>query len=417
MAFASSLMRRLGATLFAWFVLCGMGLAAPGVGEITLVIGQSELVRQSGQVVSAQKGLAIEEGDVIKTSVSGHVHVKFVDGALLSVRPDSVFTIREFKYNSADPASSTIRLVLDKGQARTVSGAGAQAAKERFRLNTPLVAIGVKGTDFTTQVGAQFTRVTVNQGAIVMAPFDQGCRAEALGVCQTDRAKDLSDAMAGMALIYRSGAASPALQPVAAASGAGNATASYWQLRDSLDRPVAPLAQPDTLVPETRLVWGRWAQSSLPGDQMTVSFRQAMQGNAVAVGDGYYFLFRERDVPNFLPLLNYRADFSLQASAAQYTTPANVVTPALVNSGTFSVDFAAHSYATQLQVQANGLSPLNLSYQGKVDAQTGIFLSPANTTGRLAGALSLTGNQAGYFFSAPAGLGSVSGATLWGRSP
>ena len=68
-------------------------------------------------------------------------------------------------------------------------GAAAQAAKDRFRLNTPLVAIGVKGTDFVTQTSQEGTRVMVNQGAIVMAPFDQGCRADALGVCATSRAQ------------------------------------------------------------------------------------------------------------------------------------------------------------------------------------------------------------------------------------
>lgn len=43
---------------------------------------------------------------------------------------------------------SLVRFRLDRGVARAISGAAAEGARERFRLNTPLVAIGVRGTDF-----------------------------------------------------------------------------------------------------------------------------------------------------------------------------------------------------------------------------------------------------------------------------
>ncbi len=153
-----------------------------------------------------------------------------------------------------------------------------------------------------------------------------------------------------------------------------------------------------------------------PGDALTLSFRQALQGNEVTVGDGYYFLFREPNVLNQLPSLDSQVGFKLQAASAQYRNPANEIVAAQVNSGSFSVDFAQRSFSTQLQVQANGIATQNLQYSGKVDVQSGIFISPAAAgQGNLAGALSLNGRQAGYFFSNPVGLGSVSGATLWGR--
>ena len=166
--------------LMVW-VLAGMGSlaqAAQVVGEVTLTIGKSKIERSANEA-EPQKGGSVQEGDVIRTSDNGHVHIRFIDGARVSVRPNSVFHIHEFKYSPADPAASVVRLSLDSGEARSISGAAAQAAKERFRLNTPLVAIGVKGTDFVTQVSKDVIRVTVNQGAIVMAPFDSGCKADA----------------------------------------------------------------------------------------------------------------------------------------------------------------------------------------------------------------------------------------------
>jgi hypothetical protein len=412
----------LSMTLKTWLTsllaVCLMlpALAWSRVGEITLVVGQFEVQRPAGPSQLA-KGDAILEGDIIKTTANGHVHIRFIDGGLVSVRPNSVFTIHEFRFNPAQPSSSVVRLSLDRGEVRSISGQATQEAKDRFRLNTPLVAIGVKGTDFTTQANPGVTRVTVNQGAIVMAPFDQSCRADALGVCTGARAKDLSADMLGMALVYRSGAADPSLQLISGQKEPGQISQLDRQMRDNTERATTTSSTvPDTLLPATRLVWGRWTQAPAPGDALTVSFSQALQGNEVTVGDGYYFLFREPNVPNQLPSLGHQANFKLQNASAQYRTPANELVAAQVNSATLQVDFAQRSFATQLQVQAQGIAPQNLQYSGSVDVQTGIFLSPAASgQGRLAGALGLNGRQAGYFFNSPLGNGSISGATLWAR--
>lgn len=387
------------------------------VGEITLVVGQFEVQRPTGPAHNLTKGDPILEGDVIKTTANGHVHIRFIDGGLVSVRPNSVFTIHEFRFNPAQPATSVVRLTLDRGEVRAISGQATQEAKDRFRLNTPLVAIGVKGTDFTTQATQGATRVTVNQGAIVMAPFDQSCRADTLGVCTGARAKDLSADMVGMALVYRSGATDPSLQLISGQKEPGQISQLDRQMRDNTVRAATSASKlPDELLPTTRLIWGRWAQTPVAGDALTTSFRQAMQGNEVTVGDGYYFLFRQPNVPNQLPSLGNQVSFKLQAVAAQYRTPANEIVAAQVDGGSFSIDFAQRNFTTQLQVQANGIAPQNLQYSGKVDVQTGIFLSPATPgQGSLAGALSLNGRQGGYLFNSPVGLGSVSGATLWGR--
>ncbi|MFY8192307.1 MAG: FecR family protein, partial [Limnohabitans sp.] len=134
--------------LLTAFVVCGLTNRAQAnqvsqvVGEVTLTIGKSNIER-ANNLAEPQKGGSVQEGDVIRTADNGHVHIRFIDGARVSVRPNSVFRIHEFKYSPADPAASVVRLSLDSGEARSISGAAAQAAKDRFRLNTPLVAIGV----------------------------------------------------------------------------------------------------------------------------------------------------------------------------------------------------------------------------------------------------------------------------------
>jgi hypothetical protein len=392
------------------------GMAWARIGEVTLVIGQLEVQRLSGPSASLAKGDPVLEGDIIKTTASGHVHIRFIDGGLVSVRPNSVFTIHEFRFNPDQPSASVVRLSLDRGEVRAVSGQATQEAKDRFRLNTPLVAIGVKGTDFTTQATEGVTRVTVNHGAIVMAPFDQSCRVDALGVCTGARARDLTADMVGMALVYRSGATDPSLQLISGNSEPNKVNQLDRQLRDNAERAASASINLDEVIPAARLVWGRWSQTPLPGDALTVGFRQALQGNEVTVGDGYHFLFRQPGVANQLPGQTSQASFRLQSSSAQYRTPGNEILPAQITGGSFNVDFAQRSFATQLLLNAHGIDPQQLQYSGSIDVQTGIFLSGATTgQGSLAGALGLDARQAGYLFTSPLGNGSLSGATLWGR--
>ena len=407
-------------------LLAFMAASAVGsqvVGEVTLTIGKSSIDRAT---VSAdpQKGGSVQEGDVIRTSDNGHVHIRFIDGARISVRPNSVFRIHEFKYSPADPSSSVVRLSLDSGEVRSISGSAAQSAKERFRLNTPLVAIGVKGTDFVTQVAKDVIRVTVNQGSIVMAPFDGACKADALGVCVTSRAKELTAAMLGQALVYRLGANDPSFQNVNKPGQSDNSKLLQpdRQGRDGADKPLASDTEaknPLNAVGSNRLIWGRWSRDPIVNDNLTVPFLEAMRGNEVTVGDGYYFLFREPSNVNVLPTLTTKADFGLKSSSAYYRDAANEIHSASVSSGSLTIDFGAKTFATQLGLSAEGTGLQTFTQSGNINSSTGIFLSRSGSdlapSSSLAGAISLDARQAGYLFKTQLGRGTFSGATLWGR--
>jgi F0F1-type ATP synthase assembly protein I len=402
------------------------GLSSKPIGEITMAIGAAELDRSAksaGKLTTLQKGEAIREGDVIKTSANGHVHIKFIDGALVSVRPQSVLAIHEFKYDAANASNSVVRMSLERGEVRSVSGAAAQAAKDKFRLNTPLAAIGVKGTDFVTSASPDSTRVTVHQGAIVMAPFDQNCRSDTLGVCNSIRARELNAQMVGMALVYRNGFIDPMLQ-TAPREGLNQRQSPVEQRRVASiepDKAETNTRSPEELLPQSRLVWGRWAGGPRPGDSLTVAYREAFKNGQVTVGDEYYVLFREIGGTNFLPQLSNQAEFKLTASSAQWTQGAasnSAIVGAAVDAASLKIDFSAQTFITQLSVSAPGLASQQLNYSGKVDVNEGLFLSGGIVEGKpgLAGALTLTGKQAGYVFTQPLGAnGKLSGATSWSR--
>ena len=395
-------------------------IARASVGQVTLSIGFSELHSSAGTKRVVGKGDLVEEGDTILTSANGHVHVRFVDGALISVRPNSVFVIQEFKYASQQTGETAVRFTLTRGEVRSVSGAAAKEARERFRLNTPIVAIGVRGTDFLARASSEITIATVQQGAIVMTPFDTNCRPDGLLGCDGQRTRILSADMTGLALVYRSGAFDPGYQssPGPRDKNEPSLNAVQDPAKQNAERAIAVqrAASPEELIVPSKLVWGRWASAPAPGDSMTISFRDAMAGTNVTVGDGYFFLFRSPETINLLPNLKTKADFNLSSSAAFHRLSSGELAPASVDSARLSVDFAQRSFETQLKLSAAGIPSQAIQFRGAIDANTGVFAGGGNNPeSNLAGALSLDARQAGYSFRVPVGLGSLQGATLWGR--
>jgi hypothetical protein len=286
------------------------------------------------------------------------------------------------------------------------------------------VAIGVKGTDFVTQVSKDVIRVTVNHGAIVMAPFDGGCKADALGVCVTSRARELSAEMLGKALVYRLGTFDPSFQNITKPGQSDNSKLLQLdrQARDSSEKPLASDTEaknPLNAVGSNRLIWGRWARDPIVNDSLTVPFLDAMRGNDVTVGDGYYFLFREPSNINVLPTLTTKTDFGLKSSSVYYRDVTNETLPATVNSGSLSIDFGAKTFATQLGLSAEGTGLQTYTQSGTINLTTGIFMGRSgpevSPTSSLAGAISLDARQAGYLFKTQLGRGTFIGATLWGR--
>lgn len=205
--------------------LQGRAQALPvAVGKVTLALGKALIVDPAGKSQAVRTGSQIHSGDRIETAEGGHVHIRFVDGALVSVRPTSRLVVEDYQYDAQHVERSLVRFRLDHGVARAISGAAAEGARERFRLNTPLVAIGVRGTDFVVRTDTAQTLASVNQGAIVVAPFGAECQAQGTGPCGTGSARLLSASMGQMLVEYRDQFAQPEIRPVNGLVGNGGTT-------------------------------------------------------------------------------------------------------------------------------------------------------------------------------------------------
>lgn len=152
------------------------------IGKVTLVIGQVYANSQGKQRI-LQRDSALFIGDQVTTNNRSHVHIKFIDDGYVSVRPQSQLTIEAYQYDKENPEKSEIRFYLHQGVLRSISGKATEAAHSRYRMNTPIAALGVLGTDYVIKANNTQTWAAVYSGGIALAPFSQGCGSSGLGIC------------------------------------------------------------------------------------------------------------------------------------------------------------------------------------------------------------------------------------------
>tara|TARA_B100001059_G_scaffold236702_1_gene289206 strand:+ start:2161 stop:3636 length:1476 start_codon:yes stop_codon:yes gene_type:complete len=446
------------------------------VGEVSLVLGKAYRLTAEGKRTRLQRGDRVSEGDRIDTESSGHVHLRFYDDALVSVRPNSQLTIWRYEFDPLNPADSAIKFDLKEGVTRAISGAAAKAARDRFRLNTPVAAIGVRGTDFVVSADAASTKAVVNEGAIVMAPYSNSCRADALGPCLAN-ALELTDSSLRLASVEQdqplpqllplsavrspdkiqeqvqlaiSGSATPAASAVTLATSATPSSDQEVSNQVLLEGVTSPAVNAEAKVAaETASV-----TDFIPVDPISVSaegnviefdFTPPSPLTAKSLSDRQLVWGRYADSPlasDRLALdfeearasrritvgtLDYglfrfepgprRLAGDLEITGFQLTSA-----QAVFNSQTGIVAMSVNGGSLDINFQDNSFATaLNLTHEltGEVDfvangvVVDGGFFRAIEATQRLSGAVSLDGAEAGYQFEKQLAEGVVSGLTLW----
>ena len=412
---------------------------ADRVGEVTLVIGKPQAT-VGGQQTVLERGTSITVGMQIETGTGSHAHIRFVDGTVISVRPESQLSVSAYRIERDTVAE--FRLNLTRGTTRTISGPGLQSAKDRFRLNTPIAAIGIRGTDFSTRVTEASTEVSVHSGAVIVSPLgEEGCSVAALGPCMGSLARELSggtDQILRLRTGQREVQSVPTLlsEPLSRTSSDressaethGDSGESENSGRDQtllsarvastesvlpyVTEPIPFNDRPDDLVGQSgALIWGHWFNPPR-GDAWSPAAIELLQSYQPTVSNANYGLFRAPQASGPLSPGLPRVALQLTAADATLTLDART-TAAQVTEGYLLLDFSNSSFLSQLSVDTDRAGVVQLNGAGLV-APTGIFVS-RSASDRMAGALSSDGLEAGMLFEKRAGDGVVQGISLWGQ--
>ena len=170
----------------------GQTIAEQAIGKVAFVTGTAYVQTGTGAKVKLEQGNAIYVGQTLSTGNLSHVHLNMVDGGFVGLRPNAEVLIKRYTVDLANPANTQIQLDVRNGVVRSVTGKGGQSNKSGFRLNTPVAAIGIRGTDFTVYTDRFNSSVSIRRGGVVVSPFSPWCSREALGGCDGEQAVTLS---------------------------------------------------------------------------------------------------------------------------------------------------------------------------------------------------------------------------------
>jgi len=412
--------------------------AYTAIAKVTLVVGDAQRVQPNGQRQPLQMGAQLAEQDRIITGKDALVMLVFSDSGRVAIRPDTELIIRHYRI---DPSGADTRLDLEllRGTIRQISGQAAKLQPERYRLNTPIAAIGVRGTDFLARVEQDQIQTYVHEGSIVVLPPLSECGAHR-AACLIWAAVNASDAgqyvaVRGNGQVTRSSAspedvsrlfgiriaaareATPATQQPQSASTDPRLQGAAGLRPDGQD--LHPIVVPTATAPATpadppaQLVWGRFADPTQLPFTLPVSYQQASAGRHVTVGQiSQYALWRDNPGGQLDTSLRGQAEFALKQSEAYYTLD-GVSLPVHVSNATLAINFDKSTFATQLGLSGAGVPATSLQVGGRMNDE-GIFTGSNAQGQRVAGALSRSATEAAYFFTAAgAGAAQYEGITTW----
>jgi hypothetical protein len=119
------------------------------IGEVVFARGAVSAQSPSGTVRVLGKEVPIYKGDIITSGAKSFSVIKMIDESRLSIRPDTVMSFKDFSY---DEGNDSAVMKLFKGGIRSISGLIGKNDPEKFKLETSVATIGIRGTDFDARM-------------------------------------------------------------------------------------------------------------------------------------------------------------------------------------------------------------------------------------------------------------------------
>ena len=113
---------------------------ADDIGKATSV-GPATNYTRGTQIAALSPDDAVQQNDLVKTSAKGSTEIKFVDGTVLTIGPNSEVVLDKMIFDGDRAKNATIRVV--RGAMRFASGRSDHSA---YHIETKVATIGVRGT-------------------------------------------------------------------------------------------------------------------------------------------------------------------------------------------------------------------------------------------------------------------------------
>jgi hypothetical protein len=166
-------MRQLRIMLLALAALLPAAAGAQGIAGRFLAAAGTVTIERGLQALPAAVGTTVIAGDTLRVGPQSNAQVRFTDDSVVALGPDSAFRVSEYAYESVSTSAQRVVFTLVAGGMRTVTGLIGKANVGNYRLQTPVAALGIRGTGFSacqdcTSTDGEFlpgTSVSFSEGA------------------------------------------------------------------------------------------------------------------------------------------------------------------------------------------------------------------------------------------------------------
>lgn len=139
---------------------------AAGAASIDFAAGAVTAVNVSGVQRPLMRGAEIGNGDTIRTGEGGRAQVRFSDGGMVSLQPDTEFRIDNYQYSGKADGQEKGFFSLLKGGLRTITGLVGRVNRSNYQVTTNVATIGIRGTEYTAILGDGVLHVNTGEGLI-----------------------------------------------------------------------------------------------------------------------------------------------------------------------------------------------------------------------------------------------------------
>ncbi len=137
-------------------------------GIVIVAAGNFIALNEKQQRRVLERRSKVYVGETLVTGTSAQAQIRFVDGAVISLRPDTELRINQYQYDSnhKKAANESSVLTLMKGGFRTITGA---IGKEKYKVQSSLATIGVRGTHYEAVIASDGLYVGVWHGGVTVS--------------------------------------------------------------------------------------------------------------------------------------------------------------------------------------------------------------------------------------------------------
>ncbi len=142
------LFRRYAGRVFASLLAGVVSAGALANGQFESVSGEVRVGPDRVTAKEAVKGGRALGGQTVFTGASGRAVLRFEDGQVLVLNPNTEVKITAYRFDRKQPGGDKVSFDLLRGALRAVTGLIGARNPTAFSMRTPTATIGIRGTDF-----------------------------------------------------------------------------------------------------------------------------------------------------------------------------------------------------------------------------------------------------------------------------